>query len=157
MTTSTDTNTRSLLPPSLRVSLFHNNHSTNTAVIDKAPKTTSTGKKPVVTNPLGAQKFGVQAKKAAVIRLFRNGDKHHAGETFTVNTKTVTSMTQVYEKVNGLVRLPTGAVRKIWKSNLKTTVKDVNDFEDGQHYICTGAEPIDVDRLPLAFSKNVTG
>jgi hypothetical protein len=111
---------------------------------------------PIEPAGLGGQKFGVQAKKAAVVKLFRNGDKHHNGETFTVNTKTITSMTQVYEKVSGLVRLPTGAVRKIWRSNLKSTIKDVADFEDGQHYICTGAEPIDTERLPQAFA-NVSG
>lgn len=62
-------------------------------------------------------------------------------------------MTQVYEKVSSLVRLPTGAVRKIWKASLKGTVKEVNEFEDGQMYICTGAEPVDKERLPAAFAS----
>ena len=44
---------------------------------------------PIEPAGLGGQKFGVQAKKAAVVKLFRNGDKHHNGETFTVNTKTI--------------------------------------------------------------------
>lgn len=34
-------------------------------------------KKAVVASPIGAQKFGTQASKSAVITLFRNGDKHH--------------------------------------------------------------------------------
>lgn len=123
---------------------------TNTPVIDGAKQ--STNKKPVVAGALGQQKFGVQAKKAAVVKLYRNGDKHHTGEQFTVNTKTITSMTQVYEKVSGLVKIPTGAVRKIWRSNLKSTVKSVDEFEDGQSYICTGAEPVDIDRLPASFA-----
>ena len=33
------------------------------------------------------KKFGVQAEKARVITVFRNGDKHHAGEQITMNMK----------------------------------------------------------------------
>lgn len=56
-------------------------------MVDKAVTGASVSKKPVVQGQLGAQKFGTQAKKAAVVKLFRNGDKHHTGETFTINTK----------------------------------------------------------------------
>ena len=33
------------------------------------------------------EKFGVQAEKARVITVFRNGDRHHDGAQITLNMK----------------------------------------------------------------------
>jgi len=35
------------------------------------------------------EKYGVQAEKAKVIYIYRNGDKHHKGEKFTINKKII--------------------------------------------------------------------
>jgi hypothetical protein len=46
---------------------------TNTGIVESTVDKTAT-KKPVVTQPLGQQKFGTQATKAPTITLFRNGE-----------------------------------------------------------------------------------
>jgi len=126
---------------------------TNTSVIEKT--TPLVEKKPVVTAPLGKEKFGTQASKAAAIKLYRNGDKHHTGETLTLNLKLIKTMDQVLDKASTLVKLPTGAVRKIYKKNLKTTIKSLEDFEDGGVYLCCGGEkPATMDKLPAVFHKS---
>ena len=107
-------------------------------------------KKPVVASPIGAQKFGTQASKSAVIRLYRNGDKHHKGEELTV--KGVKSIDQLLDRASGLVKLPTGAVRKLYKEGGKATVKSLDELEDGHKYLCCGGEKIaDDDKLPAGW------
>lgn len=122
---------------------------TNTNVVEATVKKDG-AKKPVVTPGLGQQKFGTQATKAPTVKLFRNGDKHHAGETFTV--KQVKSLDQLYDKVTSIVKLPTGAVRKIYKEGGKISIKKLEDLQDGGKYLCCGGEkPAEEDKLPSAF------
>jgi len=125
---------------------------TNTAPIEKSgPAAGGAGpRKPVVSVPLGAQKFGVQADKAVTVKLFRNGDKHHNGEVFTL--KLLKSFDQVLDKASVLVKLPTGAVRKIYKKDMKHTIKSIEEFEDGASYLCCGGEkPAEVDKQSVKF------
>jgi hypothetical protein len=50
------------------------------------------------------------------------------------------------------VRLTTGPVKKIYKSDLKTLIKKLEEFEDGQVYLCcSGEQPAAAERLPAAF------
>jgi len=130
-----------------RVNLVEFKGNTNTPVVENtAPKVV---KKPVVQVPLGSQKYGTQATKAPNITLFRNGDKHHTGELFTV--KLVKTMEQLYDKASTLVKLPTGAVRRIYKAPGKVSVKNIEELEDGGKYLCCGGEKPMVDELPPDF------
>ena len=122
---------------------------TNTAPVD-ATVDHSKVKKAVVASPLGAVKFGTQASKSPVITLFRNGDKHHKGEQFTV--KGVNSVEQLMDKATAAVKLPTGAVRKIYKAGGKVTVKSLDDLQDGAKYLCVGGEKVaEDDKLPAGW------
>jgi hypothetical protein len=42
------------------------------------------------------EKFGVQADKGIFITCFRNGDKHHKGETMLINPKRFKKFSQVF-------------------------------------------------------------
>lgn len=131
-----------------RVNIVEFKGNTNTAVVEKTAVDKS--KKPVVSVTLGKEKFGTQAAKAPVVLLFRNGDKHHKGETYTV--KQVKTLEQLYDKASNLVKLPTGAVRKIYKAPGKISVKAVEDLVDGGKYLCCGGEkPAPPDQLPTEF------
>jgi len=132
-----------------RTNLVEFKGNTNTNVVESTVKKDAV-KKPVVSAGLGQQKFGTQATKAPTIRLFRNGDKHHQGEVYTV--KQVKTLDQLFDKVTGIVKLPTGAVRKIYKEGAKVSVKKLEDLQDGGKYLCCGGEkPAEEDKLPTAF------
>jgi len=126
---------------------------TNTASVDHTVDH-SKQKKPVVTAPLGQQKFGTQAAKSANITLYRNGDKHHKGETFTV--KGVKNLEQLLDKASNLVKLPTGAVRKMYfyktGTSTRATVKTLEELVDGGIYLCCGGEkPAEDEKLPQGW------
>jgi len=107
-------------------------------------------RKPVVTKPIGAEKFGTQAAKAIAIRMYRNGDKHHGGEAYTVSK--LKSLDQLYDKASALVRLPTGAVRKLYAVGSRAPIKTLEELVDGGSYLCCGGEKIaDDDKLPQPF------
>ena len=107
-------------------------------------------KRPVVASPIGAQKFGTQATKSPVITLYCNGNKHHKGEQFTV--RGLKTLEQLLDKASSLVKLPTGAVRKMYKVGGKVTVKSLDELEDGQKYLCCGGERVaDEDKLPAGW------
>lgn len=121
---------------------------TNTREVESSSPVNK-ARKPVVAAPLGKQKFGTQADKAISVYLYRNGDKHHKGEKVSVHPKTVKTWEQMLEKATNSVRLPTGAVRKIYKSDMRTPVKALTDFEDGAKYLCCGGEkPAELEKSP---------
>ncbi|CEL97699.1 unnamed protein product [Vitrella brassicaformis CCMP3155] len=98
------------------------------------------GRKPVVQGPLGQQKFGTQAETPISIWLYKNGDKHFKGVKFVVK-KTIRNMDQFIAEANKQGCQPkSGVIRKIYKQNMKTVVKDLADFEDGEKYLCCGPE-----------------
>lgn len=122
---------------------------TNTAIVEETVDK-GKSKRPVVSSPLGHQKFGTQASKSITVTLYRNGDKHHKGEQVTV--KQLKSFDQLLDKASTLVRLPTGAVRKIYKQGGKTTVKTLEDLVDGGKYLCCGGEkPAEEEKLPQDY------
>ena len=75
---------------------------TNTRAVEPVPSAVAQPKKPVVQVALGKEKFGVQATKAPTVKLFRNGDKHHNGEVFTL--KLLKTFDQVLDKASTLVK-----------------------------------------------------
>ncbi|PRP88686.1 hypothetical protein PROFUN_02782 [Planoprotostelium fungivorum] len=98
------------------------------------------------------EKFGTQASKAKVIRAYRNGDKHDQGKEITVNAKFKT-LDQLYVHLSKEVGVVTGAVRHIYTFDGKV-IKSIEDFEDGGHYVCTGAEKLKTETLPSIKRKS---
>lgn len=125
--------------------------STSSAAAKSTTSPTGSPRKPVVHGKMGVTKFGTQAEKAAVITLFRNGDKNDAGVQLTVG-KQYKTLEQLLDKASQSVKLPTGAVRKIYKKGGKVSVKKLEDFVDGGKYLCCGGEkPAPEDQLPKGF------
>jgi len=122
-----------------RKELVNYTGSTNAKAIDQTPVAQH---KPVVQPGLGQQKYGVQAAKSITVVLFRNGDKHHAGEKIMI--KGFKSFDQFLDKASQQVKLPTGAVRKVYKNDLRHQIKSLDDLEDGGRYLaCGGEKPIE--------------
>eukprot|EP00745_Piridium_sociabile_P013521 TRINITY_DN19973_c1_g1_i2.p1 TRINITY_DN19973_c1_g1~~TRINITY_DN19973_c1_g1_i2.p1 ORF type:complete len:121 (+),score=26.88 TRINITY_DN19973_c1_g1_i2:310-672(+) len=110
-------------------------------------------KKPVVSGTIGKQKFGMQADTPISVMLYKNGDKHHTGTKIIVK-KTFRTMEQFTEHVQKQGITPkSGMVKKFYKADLKTLVKEVADFEDGSHYLVSGPEKPadDKDHIPSSF------
>ncbi|CEM06711.1 unnamed protein product [Vitrella brassicaformis CCMP3155] len=111
------------------------------------------GRKPVVQGALGQQKFGTQAETPITIWLYRNGDKHFKGVKFIVK-KTIRNVEQFVAEAGKSGCSPkSGVIRKIYKQNMKTIIKDITEFEDGEKYLCCGAEKPqdDPEHIPAAF------
>jgi len=98
------------------------------------------------------EKYGVQAEKAKVIYIYRNGDKHHKGEKFTINKKNFKTFDQLLQGMTKSVKLVTGAVRKIVTID-GVPAKSFDDIIDGGQYICCAAEPLNKENLPLVLRK----
>mmetsp|Transcript_8534 Transcript_8534/g.12588 ORF Transcript_8534/g.12588 Transcript_8534/m.12588 type:complete len:126 (-) Transcript_8534:29-406(-) len=99
-------------------------------------------------NMFSGDKFGTQEVKAIYIRIFRNGDKHHAGEKFKVHPKIFKTWDQVLVKMSQTVNLPTGACRKVYTVKGKV-VKKMESLKDGHYYICCAGEPLHKETLKL--------
>eukprot|EP01067_Filipodium_phascolosomae_P000062 Filipodium_phascolosomae@DN1046_c0_g1_i1.p1 len=107
--------------------------------------------KDVVSGPLGKQKFGTQADTPISIWVYRNGDKHHAGNKIMVK-KTINTMDKLITEVQKVCPSPTGAVKKLYNSDLKTTVKSLEDLTDGTKYlVCGGEKPTGKEKINPAF------
>eukprot|EP01133_Synstelium_polycarpum_P019705 gene19705-23598_t len=126
--------------------------STSTPTLGGQPlscRTPSPGsKKPVVSSYKDGipQKFTVQTDKAKVIKAFRNGDKAHSGERITIHTTKFKTLDQLKESMSKQVQLVTGSVRKVYTFDGKL-VKSLEDFQDGQNYICCGGEVVDLETV----------
>jgi len=132
-----------------RKELVNYTGSTNAKAIDDTP-TAAVNHKPVVQGNLGTQKYGTQASKSISVTLYRNGDKHHGGEKIMV--KGFKTFEQFLDKASTTVKLPTGAVRKVYKNDLRHQVKSLDDLEDGARYLaCGGEKPIE-SALPPGLS-----
>eukprot|EP00163_Fabomonas_tropica_P026329 TRINITY_DN4792_c0_g2_i1.p1 TRINITY_DN4792_c0_g2~~TRINITY_DN4792_c0_g2_i1.p1 ORF type:complete len:179 (+),score=63.24 TRINITY_DN4792_c0_g2_i1:129-665(+) len=140
-----------------RADLVKNDGSTSSAArdhsVDKTGPAASGGsRKPVVAGDLGKQKFGTQATKPRTVYVFRNGDKFHTGEKVTIKT-TFRTFEQLLEEFTKVVKLVTGPVKKVYKPNMKTRVKSLDDFEDGGKYLCVGGEAPITDKVPKALTE----
>jgi hypothetical protein len=125
--------------------------SANRDPVSKASRESLNGseRKPVVSQPLGKEKFGVQAEKPKSILLFRNGDKNFGGHK--VLLKTFRNIDQLLANATDNVKLTTGPCKKIYKSDLKTIVKSLDEFEDGECYLCCSGEQPNKERLSPKF------
>jgi len=115
-----------------------------------------TGKKPVVqaytdkSTLTPSNKFSVGTEKAKVITAYRNGDRHHGGERVTIHATKFKTYDQLKEQLSKQVNLPTGSVRKVFSPDGKL-VKNLEDFVDGQSYICCAGENLNTDSMPTAL------
>ncbi|GAM26347.1 hypothetical protein SAMD00019534_095220 [Acytostelium subglobosum LB1] len=103
-------------------------------------------KKPVVSSYTDGvpQPFKIGTEKAKVIRAFRNSDKVHGGERITIHATKFKTYDQLKEHLSSKVCLVTGPVRKVFSFDGKQ-VKTMDDFMDGQNYICCGGEPVNLE------------
>ncbi|GMR34918.1 hypothetical protein PMAYCL1PPCAC_05113, partial [Pristionchus mayeri] len=67
------------------------------------------------------------------IRVFKNGDIHHMGVKFVVNTRTTSNMQALLDAVNQRIELPYGA-KKLYSMAGKA-VKNIGDLENGKDYV----------------------
>jgi len=105
-----------------------------------------------MASPAKIQKFGTQTEKGKIIHAFRNGDKHQAsGVRMVIHPTKVKSYDQLKAEMSKKVGLPTGPVLKVYTADRKQ-VKNLEDFEDGGLYICTGAEKLKEDAIPVGIS-----
>eukprot|EP01066_Platyproteum_vivax_P021433 Platyproteum_vivax@DN952_c0_g1_i1.p1 len=108
-------------------------------------------KKEVVHGQMGKEKFGTQAETPISIHVYRNGDKHHAGNKVMIK-KSINSMEKLLAEVMKVCPSQTGPVKKLYCSDLKTVVKDLSDLVDGGRYcVCGGEKPSTKDKLPAAL------
>ncbi|KAF8364288.1 rpi-1 [Pristionchus pacificus] len=87
-------------------------------------------KKKVVDGPPPKASDVAGSKK---IRVFKNGDIHHHGVKFVVNTRTTSTMQALLDAVNQRIELPYGA-KKLYSISGKA-VKSIDDLENGKDYI----------------------
>ncbi|GMT37929.1 hypothetical protein PFISCL1PPCAC_29226, partial [Pristionchus fissidentatus] len=67
------------------------------------------------------------------IRVFKNGDLHHHGVKFVVNTRTTSNIQALLDAINQRIELPYGA-KKLYSISGKT-MKFIDDLENGGDYI----------------------
>lgn len=110
-----------------------------------------------MSSPTKIQKFGTQTEKGRVIHAFRNGDKHQAtGVRMVIHPTKVKSYDQLKSELSKKVGLPTGPVLKVYHAD-RRLVKSLDDFEDGGYYICTGAEKLKEDLIPVGVHNFLSG
>eukprot|EP00003_Mantamonas_plastica_P012753 TRINITY_DN2270_c0_g1_i3.p1 TRINITY_DN2270_c0_g1~~TRINITY_DN2270_c0_g1_i3.p1 ORF type:complete len:543 (-),score=282.08 TRINITY_DN2270_c0_g1_i3:443-2071(-) len=97
-------------------------------------------------------KFGTQAEKARVIRVFANGDKHDKGVKVTLNTKTILTHAQLKQLLNNKITLFTGAVQKVYTPKGKL-VKSLDEYVDGGKYVAAAGEGFNKSKVPIAALK----
>ncbi|KAK5578148.1 hypothetical protein RB653_003101 [Dictyostelium firmibasis] len=94
------------------------------------------------------EKFGLQTDKSARVILFRNGDRYHVeGVQCIVHSSKFKTFDQLKLEFSKKVGLFTGNVQKVYSMD-KKRIQDVNEFIDGHHYICCGAEPLNTEVIP---------
>ncbi|RUS14671.1 hypothetical protein BC937DRAFT_93493 [Endogone sp. FLAS-F59071] len=76
----------------------------------------------------------------------------HDGEKVIIKAS-YRNMQQLYDDASFKVRLVTGPVRRIYKSDLKTPVRGLDQFEDGGRYLCCGGESPILDRIPPSLAN----
>ncbi|RKP19964.1 hypothetical protein ROZALSC1DRAFT_28491 [Rozella allomycis CSF55] len=90
-----------------------------------------------------------KAEKPISIILFRNGDKNDQG--YKLMVKNFRTFDQVLRCATENVKLITGPVKKIYKSDLKTRIRSIDEFQDGECYLCCSGEAPNPGRLPTAM------
>ena len=100
------------------------------------------------------EKFGTQTNKAKVVKIFRNGDKHHTGDLFSIHQKKYKTLEQLFIDITQKVGISTGNVRKLVrlsKDGKKMNISSFEQIKDGQSLVACGAEPLKVDLGLLLF------
>jgi hypothetical protein len=82
-------------------------------------------------------------------KAFRNGDKHHTGEKIVLHPTKQKTYEQVLQAMTDKVKLPTGAVRRVF-TPLGKAVKTIDGFKENGRYVCCGAEKLNVEQSELS-------
>uniref|UniRef100_A0A0G4HL52 Doublecortin domain-containing protein n=1 Tax=Chromera velia CCMP2878 TaxID=1169474 RepID=A0A0G4HL52_9ALVE len=138
-----------------RENVTHHDGSTESAVRSHAIEKTvdeKAHKKSVVKGPLGQQKFGTQADTPISFMIYKNGDKNHKGHKVLLK-KHFRNMQQLTDECNKHAAPLTGPIRRFYRPDLKTWVKDLTEFEDGGKYLCVAGEnpKDDIEKIPPGF------
>lgn len=84
-----------------------------------------------------------ELRRPRKVRLLCNGDGHYRGKRISVVPHRYVSfndlLTDFTNQLNG-VQLPYG-VRRVYTPVGGTRVKDIDQLQDGQAYVCAGFEP----------------
>uniref|UniRef100_A0A0G4FUC5 Doublecortin domain-containing protein n=1 Tax=Chromera velia CCMP2878 TaxID=1169474 RepID=A0A0G4FUC5_9ALVE len=109
-------------------------------------------RKAVVTGPLGCQKFGTQADTPISFTIYKNGDKFHKGHKILLK-KHYRNMQQLIDECNKHAQPLTGPIRRLYRTDLRTWVKELHEFEDGAKYLCVAGEhpKDDIEKIPPGF------
>lgn len=105
------------------------------------------------------EKFGVQTEKGKVIKVYRNGDKHHEGDRFVVHQRKYKTLDQLHADITTKVGIVTGPVRKLVYLKKDGTFKTINSFDDikdkSRVLACgPGAPKVDMGKKFFAFFSN---
>lgn len=87
------------------------------------------------------EKFGVKTEKGKVIKVYRNGDKHHEGDRFVVHPRKYKTLEQLYADITTKVGIVTGPVKKLAylkKDGTFTTVSSFDDIKDKSRILACG-------------------
>ena len=76
------------------------------------------------------EKFGVKTEKGKVIKVYRNGDKHHEGDRFVVHPKKYKTLDQLHADITSKVGVVTGPVRKLVYLKKDGTCTVISSFDD---------------------------
>mmetsp|Transcript_125051 Transcript_125051/g.186779 ORF Transcript_125051/g.186779 Transcript_125051/m.186779 type:complete len:395 (-) Transcript_125051:76-1260(-) len=82
------------------------------------------------TDTPAQEKFGVQTEKGKIIKVYRNGDKHHEGDRFVVHPRKYKTLEQLYADITTKVGVVTGPVRKLVYLKEDGSCKVVSSFDD---------------------------
>lgn len=70
------------------------------------------------------------------VAFFKDGDLNFSGVNLTVTKSKYQSIDALYTDLNGRIELPFG-VRAIYTPTGGTEIKNLNELEDGKHYVCS--------------------
>lgn len=99
------------------------------------------------------QKFGTQAKKAPVIKVYTNGDVNSKGVDVTLG-KALPTWEKLMEKLTKELKISTGQCKKLYEvvrdegGNTHKRVTKLEELQDGGVYLGCGPEEIKGEKYP---------
>ena len=91
------------------------------------------------------EKFGTQTDKGKILRVYRNGDKHHEGDRFVVHAKKYKTLDQLCTDITLKVGVSTGPVKKLVYLHENAPPKVIASLDEIQDRTCVlacGAEAV---------------
>ena len=94
------------------------------------------------------EKFGIQTDKGKVIKVYRDGDKHHEGDRFVVHPTKYKTLDQLLSDITTKVGVVTGPVRKLVylkQDGTFSVVGSLEEVRDKTRVLACGPAPPKVD------------